>query len=97
MVVHFLWQKAVKLKDSLSLAVYQIISTRVFERDYLRVGLRMMSFFFVLHFLNKWLIVGLGPGGLGFESGYTQECQSLSCSGIPAIQTTKRPKPTINH
>ena len=29
-----------------------------------------------------------GPGGLGFESGYTQGCQSLSCSGIPGIQAT---------
>ena len=28
---------------------------------------------------------------------YTQVSQSLSFSGIPGIQTTKRPKPTINH
>ena len=34
------------------------------------------------------VIVGLGPGGLRFEPGYTQESQSLSCSGIPGIQTT---------
>ena len=26
--------------------------------------------------------------GLGFKSGYTKESQSLSCSGIPGIQTT---------
>ena len=27
--------------------------------------------------------------GLGFESGYTQGCQSLSCRGIPGIWATK--------
>ena len=54
-----------------------------------KVGQGSATFFF--------LLVGSTPGGLGFESGYTQESQSLSFSGILSESKPPGPKPTINH